>query len=802
MSGNRFFSRACKHRELAAKSRRMTVRRTMAVSLALSANLAAQNPVPAVQTPAVGSPAAATPDTNFPPTLQAAPQQAPVPSTVPTPSPALPPTQVANPPVRQPTSQQTPSPTPALPPNLPLPALSPVPNQRSVPPGSAVIPGPGGTLLPPSVTPLDQHVSPPSAPAPQIPQAENGITRPLRNDASNLAFDTLGFLGPYRRPTVPPLFPGDEARLTRAIRDGKLYLTLQDALALALENNLDVEAERYDLTLARTDLTRARGGGSLRGVDYGIAEPPAGVGGPGSPLLNTETVNANPATPTVVDLTSLNSTTQMMTNLGELGTGLTYSTGSNVPLFDPQLIGTAGYFRRSDTVTLGSTSDTTGPDGTGSSGGTVTTPQPLTFIALNLGYLQGFSTGAQLEALVNNDSRVVYGATGQLDPFSTPSTSVTLTQPLLRGRGSEVNLRFIRIARTDQKISRLLFEQQVLETVYGVSRLYYDLVSLGENVQVKEDALRAASKQRQDDQDQVTEGTLAPIELTRAQALESTSRFDLTQAQGLYKQEEIILRNQLLRTASPVFTAQFDEVVPTDRISVPMELEPLDVPALVQHGLSRRPDLAQAQLQIQTGQIQASASRNNALPQLNVYANVETRGSSEQPYEVQGTTGTGLPTVPQQLALGGLRVSTIYQAGVQLTLPLRNRVAESDAARDIVQLRQVQSRTEKLAQGVRQDVETAVVALQTADAAFRAASASRAYQSQLLDAERDKLSVGQSTDLAVLQDQAYLAQARSTEIAARSNYMKARLELDHALGDLLEKNHITLDDAIRGQLPQ
>ncbi|MBE7158392.1 MAG: TolC family protein, partial [Rhodospirillales bacterium] len=432
----------------------------------------------------------------------------------------------------------------------------------------------------------------------------------------------------------------------------------------------------------------------------------------------------------------------------------------------------------------------------------VTTPQPLTFVALNLGYLQGFSTGAQLEAIVNNDSRVVYSSEGQLDPLSTPSTSVTLTQPLLRGRGSEVNLRFLRIARTNQKISRLLFEQQTLETVYGISRLYYDLVSLGENVAVKGESLRAAAKQRQDDQDQVTEGTLAPIELTRAQALESSSRFDLTQAQGLYKQEEIILRNQLLRTASPAFTAQFTEIVPTDKITVPTELEPLNLPELVQQGLARRPDLAQAQLQIQTGQIQAAASRNNALPQLNLYANVETRGSSEQPYEIQGTTGTGLPAVPQQLALGGLRVSTIYQAGVQLTLPLRNRVAEADAARDIVQLRQVQSRTERLAQSVRQDVETAVVALQTADAAYRAASASREYQSQLLDAERDKLSVGQSTDLAVLQDEAFLAQARSTEIAARSNYMKARIELDHALGDLLEKNHIALDDAIRGQLPQ
>lgn len=731
--------------------------------------------------------------------LTALPVRAQVPSTIPTPSPALPPAQSATPPTSTPSPAQTPSPSPALPPNLSLPALSPVPNQRSVPPGPTPSNGSADQMQAPPVSPLDSHIPPPDSPAPQIAAVQNFPATAARDNAYGLLPDFLGFLGPFRRPTVPQFLPGDQTRLTRLIRDGRLYLSLEDALALALENNLDVEAERYDLTLASTDLTRARGGGTLRGIDYSITESPAGVGGPGSPLLSTETVNTNPTTPTVTDLTSLNSTTQMQNNLGELGTGFTYSNGPNIPLFDPQLIGTAGYFRRSDTVTLGSTTDTTGTD---TSGATVTTPGALNFVALNVAYLQGFRTGAQLEAIINNDPAVIYGTTGQLNPFSQPSAFVTLTQPLLRGRGSDVNLRFIRLARANQKISRLLFEQQVLETVYGISRLYYDLVSLGENVLVEEDSLRASTKQRQDDQDQVTEGTLAPIELTRAQALENTSRFALIQAQGLYKQEEIILRNQLLRTASPAFTAQFSEIVPTDKIVVPVELEPLSLPALVQDALARRPDLAQAQLQVQAGQIQAAASRNEALPQLNVYGNYEKRGSSEQPYEIQGTTGTGVANVPQDLSLGGLRVSNVYQAGIQLTLPLRNRVAEADAARDSVQVRQVQARTEKLAQGVRQDVETAVVALQTADAAYRAASSSRDYQAQLLDAERDKLSVGQSTDLAVLQDEAYLAQARSTEIGARSNYMKARIELDHALGDLLEKNHISLDDAVRGQLPQ
>ena len=656
----------------------------------------------------------------------------------------------------------------------------------------------GGQMQPPPISPLTQHVDTPEAPAPQIAATTNSTVRPEREEAHGLTPNFLGFLGPYKTPTVPPLFDGSETRLQSLIRDGKLYLTLQDAIGLALENNLDVEMERYDLVLAQTDEVRAKGGGSLRGIDYTVAEPPNGVGGPGSPLLAAETTNTNPVAPTVTDLTSLNSTAQATQSFSQLGAGFQYSTGPNIPLFDPQLLAIAGWLRRSDTVNL---TNATGPT-TGSGGGTTIAGSPLDYMALNVGYLQGFSSGAQLEAIVNNDSEVLYGSTSKYDPFYAPSTSVSLIQPLLRGRGRSVNLRYLRIAQTNQKISRLLFEQQVLDTIYGVSRIYFDLVSLGENVLVQQESLRAATKLRQDDESQVQLGTLAPVELTRAQALESSSRFSLIQAQGLYKQEEIILKNQLLRTASPVFTAQFDEIIPTDRIVVPDHPAEMNVENMVRDGLARRPDLAQAKLQLEAGKISAAASRNATLPQLNLYGNVEVRGTTEQAFETPGSPGTGQPTQPPALAAGGLRTSTIYEAGVQLTLPLRNRVAASDAARDVVQLRQVEGRTEKLSQQIREQIETAVVALQTAQAAYVSATASRQYQSQLLDAERDKLSVGQSTELAVLQDEAYLAQARSTEIAARSNWKKAQIELDHDLGDLLEKNHIVLDDAIRGTLPQ
>jgi outer membrane protein TolC len=649
-----------------------------------------------------------------------------------------------------------------------------------------------GTTMPeaPEVPSIAGFVPTPATKAAALSAEADSKVRTSRFESTGLGFSFHGLLGPYHRPKVPPLFAGSDTRLMSLIRDGKLYLSLHDAIALAVENNLDVEVERYNLQLADTDALRAHGGGSLRGIDYTVQGAPNGVGGPGSPLLNTGATNPNPTVPSVTDLTSLNSTTQQSLNYGESGTGLTPAAGPSVPLFDPSFILTGGYLRRSDTVSLTGTT------------GTPTQTEPLHYVTANVAYLQGFSTGAQLEATANNDSQVIYSTQSENDPFYSPSTSVTLTQPLLRGRGREVNLRYVRIANLDKKISRLLFDQQVQQTVYGISRLYFDLVSLGENVAVKQEALRAARTLRKDDADQVIEGTLAPIELTRASALVSSSEFDLVQAQGLYRQQEVILRNQMLRMASPVFAASFSEIVPTDRIVVPDLMEPLVVPDLIARGLARRPDLAQAEVQVQAGQVTARASRNEALPQLNVYANVETRGSSEQAYEQLGSQGTGIPTIPQNLALGGLRTSTIYQAGVQMTLPVRNRVAASDAARDTVLVRQAQARTEKLSASIRQDIENAVIALETAYAAYTAARNSTGFQEQFLQAERDKLGVGASTNLQVIQDETYVAQAKSTEIAARSNWKKAQIELERALGTLLDENQIGLDDAVRGVVPQ
>ncbi|MBV8069333.1 MAG: TolC family protein [Acidobacteriaceae bacterium] len=603
----------------------------------------------------------------------------------------------------------------------------------------------------------------------------------------------LDFIAPYRLPSAGPLplSPADRAR--SYVRDGAIYLSLYEAITLAIENNLDVEVARYNLSIAGTDILRAKGGGEVRGIDYSIGESPTGVGGPGSPLLNSAASSVTPTTPTVNDLTSLNILAETTTDLSVLGPA-PFAIGPALPAFQPTFIGQNGWFQRLDIPILASASS----GGAGTPG--ASSYPTLNFITANYALVQGFSYGTQLQVGMTNANSVLYGDHSQYNPFATPNTSVTLSQPLLRGFGRDVNLRYVKIANINQKISRLLFYQQLISTVYGVARLYYDLVSLNENVAVKRETLTAAEKLFEDDKLQEEQGTLAPLGLTQAQALVTSSQLDLIQAQGLVRQQEVILKSQLSRrgSADPVFAEL--PIIPTSRIIIPASDDLPSINSLVSQALAQRPDLIQASLQVQSEEVALKASQNATRPQLDVVGNFQTRGNTEQPFTIIGTPGTGLVAVPGDLGVAGLRTSHIYQAGIQFNLPLSNHVAQADAARDLLQLRQAQARTQVIANQVREDVENSVIALQTARSALNAAIQSRIYQEQLVDAERDKLSVGASTNFLVIQQESYLAQARSTEVSARSVWIKARVALDRSVGNLLEKNGITYDDSVRAEL--
>jgi outer membrane protein TolC len=580
----------------------------------------------------------------------------------------------------------------------------------------------------------------------------------------------------YGAASVQALLLGPAERARSLVRDGAIHLSLYDAVALAIENNLAVEVSRYSLSIAGLDTLRASGGGSLRGVDYTVAEGPTGVGGPGSPLLNSAASSGTPTTPTVNDISALNILTETNTSLSEQG-ATPYAAGPVLPSYQPTLIGQGLFLQRANGVINN---------------------DPLRFTAANLAFVQGFSTGTQLEADLNNESQTVFANQTNYNPFSTPNISITLSQPLLRGSNRGVNLRYMRIGAINQRISRLVFYQQLIATVYGVSRLYWDLVSLRENAAVKKQNVDVARRLLAADQAQVEQGTLAPLEVTRAQSLVTSSELDLIQAEGLVGQQEVILKSQLARNGSGDEILANLPIVTTDTITVPDNDEMKSMNELVGDAMRSRADVAQAQLQVEGNKITVEASRNAALPELDVVGNFQTRGASEVPFEVIGNAGTAAIGAPSDLGTASSRTSHVYQAGLQLNLPLRNRVAESDAARDILQLRQAQARTHLLANQVREQVESSVIALRAARGALTAAARAREYQEQLVSAERDKFSVGASTNLLVIQQETFLAQARSSEVAARSVWIKARIALDRALGDLLVKNGISYEQAVFG----
>jgi outer membrane protein TolC len=409
--------------------------------------------------------------------------------------------------------------------------------------------------------------------------------------------------------------------------------------------------------------------------------------------------------------------------------------------------------------------------------------------------LQGFGTGLQVLAGSTNASDIVNLGASSPDPFRRPNFVFSLTQPLLRGAGLAVNRRYIRIAENNLKVSRLLFRQQLTDLVYGISRLYYDLVSLNEDVKVKQETLAAAQELKSNNKNQVEVGTLAPLELTRAQALVAASELDLTRAQGLVLQQEAVLKSTISRTgtADPRLAAL--RIVPTTTIVVPENESFPPLPDLISRGLENRADLAQAAIQIKNGRITVNASRNQVRPEVDLIATAQTRGN------LGSASITSVAPVALPPSAPAIRQAKLYEAGIQIVLPFRNRVAQADAARDEIQLRQMEARLQQLENQVRDEIENTLTAVQVARAAYIAAVRSREYQEQLLDAEKQKFSVGASTNFIIVQDESFLAQARSTEVVSRSVYIKARIAHQRAIGSLLESSNIELEVAIRDQPP-
>ena len=403
----------------------------------------------------------------------------------------------------------------------------------------------------------------------------------------------------------------DSARIGDLIRAGQLYLSLQDAIALALENNLDLELERYGVRMATTDSYRAQGGGVLRGVPLTVNETPAGIGGPsGSPLLTTAATGSTPQSTVSVSVTDTQLIAEGQNNLGVTGT-FPFASGPLIPLFDPELTGQI----------LGQRSNTPQP-GVFASNSTDLTSNA--FVG-NFGYVQGFSPGTQVSAAFQNQYQDQNAVRNIFSPYSQSSLGVTVTQPLLRGFGSEVNRRFIHIAKNSEKISDYVFQQQVISTVSGVIRLYDDLVSLNADLKVKQQTLATAQRLLEDNKNKVDQGTLAPIEATRAEAQVASAQQDLINSEGYVRQQELILKTVLARNWGDDPLVHDARIIPTDTLS--LEPLPTQTPAeIVTQALANRPEYQAAKLQLANSQISLKGTRNELLPEIDVVGSFQSSG--------------------------------------------------------------------------------------------------------------------------------------------------------------------------------
>ena len=591
---------------------------------------------------------------------------------------------------------------------------------------------------------------------------------------------------PYREREVSPPNFENTPRIRQLLRGGNLYLSLQDAIALAIENNLDIELERFAIPLAGTEILRAQGGGLLRGLQFTIGEAPAGVGGPASPLITTAASQQTPGTTVATNASELAVLGEAQTNISVLGT-LPLSGGSQIPLYDPALTAQYNWMHQTTPETSSFVS------GTGVLSGDVQNG--------NAGFAQGFSTGTEVNLGFTNNWQSLNSARNSYFPFTQSSLGLTVTQPLLRGFGREVNRRFIRIGKIEEKITNLLFRFQLTETVYGVVRLYTDLVALTEDVKVKQQTLDFANTLFGNTKAQVDEGTQAPVELTRARAEVSASQQDLINSRGLLEEQEAILKNVITRRGNEDPEVREARIIPTDSLNVPSQDEARPIADLLAEAYRLRPDLAQAGLQVQTSEISLEGSRNALRPEVDVVGiaqnNALAGGLNPTATNVDPRFLGGYGTVLDQLAT---RKNPTYGVGIQVTLPLRNRIAQADAARDELQLRQSQVRARQLRNQVQLEVEDALIAMRRARASYQAASETRRLQEESLQMEQLKFSEGASTSFFVIQYQTYVAQARSTEVAAKSAYVKARAALSRAIGSLLDDNGVSFDKALSGRM--
>ena len=581
----------------------------------------------------------------------------------------------------------------------------------------------------------------------------------------------------YSPSQVPQPQLTNSPRLDQLIRDGKLYLSLKDAIQLALENNLDIAIARYNLPIADMDVLRTQAGGVFRGVNAGVVQgtPGGGVGGFGTGAPGA----------------GAGGTTAGAGGAGAGASGLVQSTlgiGAPVSSYDPTILGTIG--SEHQTTPLANRQQV-----------------GVSLLQNNIGqanftFQQAFPTGSSISFVFDNNRQTVNSPFFNLSPFMNSLYRFEFQQELLSGFGFGPNLRYLRISKNNKKISDIAFKDQVMATINQIENIYWDLVNAYEQSQVNEQSVAFAQQSLENARKQLQLESIPAMDVMKAEAEVSRRAQDLTVARTSLQLQELLMKNALTKSLDDP-TLEAMPVVPTDRLeSAPTAAPSQPVQQLIEEALHDRPELLESDVDLINRQISRQAARNNLLPTLSLVAFYGGSGLAG-PLNPIYSLGQNISNVPKDfsgaLANAFNNTAPDYYVGLSLAIPIRNRVAKADQYRSELEYRQAELRREQLRKEIRIEVRNAEYALEQTAARVDAARKARDLAQRTFEITQKEQALGAGSTFQTLTAQRDLALAQLDLVTAQTVYEKAKVEVDRATGATLEHNGIEIQDAIKGQ---
>ena len=619
------------------------------------------------------------------------------------------------------------------------------------------------------------------------------IAFPMFGQTPELKVTDHGFLSELFRSYIPHPIPKisfeDSPRIEKLMRAGNIYLSLRDAIALALENNLDIEVARLTPKLQDANMLRADAGLLVRSVSSGIAS------GPSSAQLGA-----------LAGANSLGTTGSSGSGNTSVLSGLIVQQGgSSIPNLDPALFVSSGFYHNTQPLS--------------SNAVTGTNFLVTQYKSLVYGVQQGFLTGTTVQVGLSSTLGYNQNApTNQFNPQTNGAASLSVTQNLLNGFGIKTNNRQIRISRNSRHISDLTFKQQVIATVTNVVNLYWDLVSFDDNLKIKQQTYELNKRLYEDNKRRAELGALAEIDIIQAEAEMKNSQQAVTTQETQVLQQEAILKNVITRSGMDNMAVVSARIVPTDHVQVPEKEGVRPVQDLIADAFQNRTELEQSQTNLENSRLTTLGIKNNLLPSLQVSGGLSNSGLAGQTNSlgsvpIYGSTGQIVGFRPLTNAdvnpffLGGYgsvlnqilsRKFPNYNVAFQLTVPLRNRANQADLITDQLNYRQSEIQDKQLRNNIKLNVINAHTAVQQARAAYDTAVEARRLQEQTLAGERRKYELGTSTILNVVLVQRDTTNSQVAEIEALRQYIDSRVALQQVLGRTLEDYDVNLQDAQRG----